>query len=120
MKKLIINTLGIGSVLTLITMIVMTVCFTDEGNASGNRPVSERNRIGRLGNNMKPQNVVANKETYRSSRSNLKYVYEFPRASSKAYDPTDYCEEEENLYETNGLRKQINNYEEAKAADIVE
>ena len=117
MKKLIINTLGIGSVLTLITMIVMAVCFADEGNASGSRPVSEGNRIGRLGNNIKPQNVVANKETYRGS-SNLKYVYEPSSVSSKAYDPTDYCNEE--LFETNGLRNQINNYEEAKAAEGIE
>jgi hypothetical protein len=117
MKKIIINTMGIGSLLTLITMILMTVCFADEGNTSSDRPLSERNRIDRPGDKIKPQNVVANEETY-SSSSNLSYVYESYGASSKAYDLTDYCEEE--LFETNGLRVQINNYEEAKAAEVIE
>jgi predicted small secreted protein len=117
MKKLIINFLGIGSVLTLLTMIVMTVCgATNE--TSSERAVSSHDRAGRLGNNIKPQNVVTNKETY-SSSSNLTHVYASSgKASSKKHDPTDYCDEV--LFETGSIRNQIDNYKDAEAADVIE
>ena len=109
--------MGIGSVLTLLTMIVMTVYGASVNDASGESIVSSRDRISRLGNKIKPQNVVADKRAY--SSSNLTHVYaSLGKASSKKYDPTDYCNEDS--FKTHSTRNQIDNYKEAKAADVIE
>ena len=118
MKKIVINIMGIGSVLTLLTMIVMTVCGARANETSVEKAVSSRDGIGRLDNNIKPQNVVANKETY-SSSSNLTHVYaSLGETSSKEYDPTDYCDE--GLFEAGSDHNQIDDYMEAEAADVIE
>ena len=101
----------------------MTVCFTDEGNASGKRPVSERNLIGRPGENIRPQNVVARGGTY-DNDNNLGYVYESSGSDfSETYDPTDYADGNGDSFDTGdvrGLNCSGNYNEEIKAADIIE
>jgi hypothetical protein len=126
MKKLIINALGIGCVFTLITMVVMVVCFTDKDdsrikdNVSGKGPASMRSRIDHFSDNIKPQNVVARNDTY-SSSSNLSNVYEsYISDSSETYDPTDYPEGDS--FDTGNARNvnSIDSYNEIKAAEIIE
>jgi hypothetical protein len=81
-----------------------------------------RNRIDRLGDDIKPQNVVASGGTY-SSNSNLSYVYEsFDSDYSGVYDPTDYPSEGGESFDAGSGRKanHIDNYTEIKAAEIIE
>lgn len=128
MKKLIINAFGIGSVVTFIAMVLMTVCFKDKDNSrikdsiSGNEPASVHSRIGRPGENIKSQNVVAHSNTY--SSSNLGFVYEsYSSDFSETYDPTDYADGNGDSFDTGdvrGLNSSGNYNEEIKAADIIE
>ena len=126
MKKLIINALGIGSLVTLMAMVVMTICWKNESrinnNISDNRSASTGDRTGRLGDNIKPQNVVASGGTY-SSNSNLSYVYESSGSDySDAYDPTDYPSGGGESFDASSRLKvnRIDNYTEIKAAEVIE
>ena len=126
MKKLIINAMGIGCVFTLIVMVVMTVCCKDEkrinDNISDNKPASMHNRIDRLGDNIKPRNIVAHGSTYGSS-SNLSYVYDsLGSNSASTYDPTDYPTGGGESFDVGIDRKvnRIDNYTEIKAAEVIE
>jgi hypothetical protein len=104
MKKLIINALGIGCVITLIAMIVMTVYWKNEEGTS------MRNRIDRLSDNIKPQKVVARSDDTYSSSSNLGHVYGTSGSdSSRFYDPTDYSSGDS-----------YSDYDEIQSAEIIE
>ena len=137
MKKLIINALGIGSVLTMLIMVVVTVGWADKVendqvgdigeqvngmNESENNLASVCNRIDRLSDNVtdiKPQNTITRSKAY---SSDLRHKFdESMFEDSYAYDPTDYPSENtvvdvDNKRDTNI----IDNYEEANAADVIE
>ena len=124
MKKLIINAFGIGCVFTLIAMVVMAVCFADNDNRrikdsiSGNESASLRNRIDRLSDNVKSQNVVARSDGTYSSR-NLGYVYESSSSDySENYDPTDYPGGDS--FGLGNASGRFESYNEVKAVDNIE
>jgi len=137
MKKLIINALGIGSVLTMLIMVVVTVGWTnkvDNGQVSGggeqikgineseNNHASVRNRIDRLSDNvtdLRPQKTITRSKAY---SSDLRHKFdESMFEDSYAYDPTDYPSENP-VVDVDNKRDVniIDNYEEPKAADVIE
>ena len=137
MKKLMINAMGTGSVLTMLIMVVVTVGWTDKVdndqvgdigeqvdgiNESENNLASMCNRIDRLSDNVKdikPQNTITRSKAY---SSDLRHKFdESMFDDSYAYDPTDYPSEDsvvnvDNKSDTNI----IGNYKEPKAADVIE
>lgn len=137
MKKLIINALGIGSILTMLIMAVVTVGWknkvdndqvSDIGeqvngiNESENNLASMCNRIDRLSDNVtdiRPQNTFTRSKAY---SSDLRHKFdESMFDDSYAYDPTDYPSENSAVNVNNKRNVNvIDNYEEPKAADVIE
>jgi len=137
MKKLIINALGIGSVLTMLIMVVVTVCWTDKADNKQicvindqvnevkepeNNLASMYNRIDRLSDNIaeiRPQNTVTHSKAY---SSDLRHKFdESMFDDSYSYDPTDYPSENSVVdVDNKGNVNIIDNDEEPKAADIIE
>lgn len=137
MKKLIINALGIGSVLTMLIMVVVTVGWTDKVdddqvsdigeqvngiNESENNLASVCNRIDRLSDNItdiRPQNTIIRSKAY---SSDLRHKFdESMFEDSYAYDPTDYPSENSVVNVDN--KRDVNiidDYKEPKAADVIE
>ena len=139
MKKLIINALGIGSVLTMLIMVVVTVGWTDKADndqvsdigeqvnginesENNNNLASVCNRIDRLSDNVtdiRPQNTLTRSKAYSSS---LRHKFdESMFDDSYAYDPTDYPSKKSVVNVDN--KRDVNiihNYEEPKAADVIE
>lgn len=136
MKKLIINALGIVSVLTMLTMVVVKVCWADKVDddqvsvisdqvngvsVSENKLASMCDRIDHLSDNVrdiKPQNTVTHSNAYSSSSRHI--FDESLLGDSYTHDPTDYPSKDS--FDTDNDRKinRIDNYEEAKAADVIE
>jgi len=132
-----INAMGIGSVLTMLIMVVVTVGWTDKVdndqvsdigkqvngiNESENNLASMCNRIDRLSDNVtdiKPQNTITHRNAY---SSNLRHKFdESMFDDSYAYDPTDYPSEDSVVNVDN--KRDVNiidDYEEPKAADVIE
>ncbi|MBC8471357.1 MAG: hypothetical protein H8D56_18005 [Planctomycetes bacterium] len=136
MKKLIINALGIGSILTMLIMAVVTVGWknkvdndqvSDIGeqvngiNESENNLASMCNRIDRLSDNVtdiRPQNTFTRSKAY---SSDLRHKFdESMFDDSYAYDPTDYPSENSAVNVNKRNVNVIDNYEEPKAADVIE
>ena len=137
MRKLIINALGIGSVLTMLIMVVVTVGWTDKVdddqvsdigeqvngiNESENNLASVCNRIDRLSDNItdiRPQNTIIRSKAY---SSDLRHKFdESMFEDSYAYDPTDYPSENSVVNVDN--KRDVNiidDYKEPKAADVIE
>ena len=139
MKKLIINALGIGSVLTMLIMVVVTVGWTGKADndqvsdigeqvnginesENNNNLASVCNRIDRLSDNVtdiRPQNTLTRSKAYSSS---LRHKFdESMFDDSYAYDPTDYPSKNSVVNVDN--KRDVNiidNYEEPKAADVIE
>lgn len=137
MKKLIINALGIGSVLTMLIMVVVAVGWTDKVdddqvsdigeqvngiNESENNLASVCNRIDRLSDNItdiRPQNTIIRSKAY---SSDLRHKFdESMFEDSYAYDPTDYPSENSVVNVDN--KRDVNiidDYKEPKAADVIE
>jgi len=137
MKKLMINAVGIGSVLTMLIMVVLTVGWTGKDdndevrdigeqvnaiNESENNLASMCDRIDRLSENItdiRPQNTLTCSTAYSSS---LRHKFdESMFDDSYSYDPTDYPSEN-SVVDIDKKRDGniIDNYEEAKAADVIE
>lgn len=137
MKKLIINALGIGSILTMLIMAVVTVGWKNKAdndqvsdigeqvngiNESENNLASMCNRIDRLSDNVtdiRPQNTFTRSKAY---SSDLRHKFdESMFDDSYAYDPTDYPSENSAVNVNNKRNVNvIDNYEEPKAADVIE
>ncbi len=137
MKKLIINALGIGSILTMLIMVIVTVGWTnkvdndqvsdigehvDGINEPENNLASVCNRIDRLSDNvtdMRPQNTLTRSKAY---SSDLRHKFdESMFEDSYAYDPTDYPSENSVVNVDNKRNVNIiDNDEEPKAADVIE
>ena len=138
MKKLIINALGIGSVLTMLIMVVVTVGWTDKKvdddqvsdigeqvngiNESENNLASVCNRIDRLSDNItdiRPQNTIIRSKAY---SSDLRHKFdESMFEDSYSYDQTDYPGENSVVNVDN--KRDVNiidDYKEPKAADVIE
>jgi hypothetical protein len=137
MQKLMINAIGIGSVLTMLIMVVVTVGWTDKVdndqvsdlgeqvngiNEPENNLASVCNRIDRLSDNVtdiKPQNTITRSKAY---SSDLRHKFdESMFDDSYAYDPTDYPSKNSVVNVDN--KRDVNiihNYEEPKAADVIE
>ena len=139
MKKLIINALGIVSVLTMLIMVVVKVVWTEKPAAGQVSNISNQvneikapknnlalmcDRIDHLSDNVrniKPQNTDACIEP---DNSRIKHRHQFDESlfeDSYAYDPNDYPGED-SFDRKNNNRKinGIENYKEAKAADVIE
>ncbi len=132
-----INAVGIGSVLTMLIMVVVTVGWTGKDdndevrnigeqvngiNESENNLASMCDRIDRLSENItdiRPQNTLTRSTAYSSS-----FRHKFDESmfdDSYSYDPTDYPSEN-SVVDIDKKRDGniIDNYEEAKAADVIE
>ncbi len=137
MKKLIINALGIGSVLTMLIMVVVKVGWAgkvdkkqacvikdqvNEVKEPENNLASMCNRIDRLSDNIaeiRPQNTVTHSKAY---SSDLRHKFdESMFDDSYSYDPTDYPSENSVVNVDN--KRDVNiidDDEEPKAADVIE
>jgi hypothetical protein len=137
MKKLIINALGITSVLTMLIMVVVKVGWAgkvddkqvcvikdqvNEVKEPENNLASMCNRIDRLSDNIaeiRPQNTVTHSKAY---SSDLRHKFdESMFDDSYSYDPTDYPSE--NSVVNVGNKRDVNiidDDEEPKAADVIE
>jgi hypothetical protein len=145
MKKLMINAVGIGSVLTMLIMVVVTVGWIDKAgnnhqksdigkqvnkqvNESENNLASICNRIDHLSDNIdeiRPQNTVIQSKAYSSD-----FRHKFDESlfdDSYSYDPTDYPSENsvvdvDNRYNVDNKHNIniIDDHEEPKAADVIE
>ena len=137
MKKLMINAMGIGSVLTILIMVVVTVGWTSKVdndqvsdiveqvngiNEPENNLASVCNRIDRLSDSVtdiRPQNTFTRSKAY---SSDLRHKFdESLFEDSYSYDPTDYPSEN-SAVNVNNKRdvNVIDNYKEPKAADVIE
>ena len=136
MKKLMINAVGIGSVLTMLITVVVTVGWTgkadnkricviddqvNEVKESENNLTSICNRIDRLSDNVeeiRSQNTVTHSKAY---SSDLRHKFdESMFDDSYSYDPTDYPSENSVVVDNKNNVNIIDNAEEPKAADIIE
>jgi hypothetical protein len=137
MKKLIINALGITSVLTMLIMVVVKVGWAgkvddkqvcvindqvNEVKEPENNLASMCNRIDRLSDNIaeiRPQNTVTHSKAY---SSDLRHKFdESMFDDSYSYDPTDYPSENSVVNVDN--KRDVNiidDDEEPKAADVIE
>jgi len=137
MKKLIINALGITSVLTMLIMVVVKVGWAGKVDNKQARVIKDRvnevkepennlasmcNRIDRLSDDIaeiRPQNTVTQSKAY---SSDLRHKFdESMFDDSYSYDPTDYPSENSVVNVDN--KRDINiidNDEEPKAADVIE
>ena len=137
MKKLIINALGIISVLTMLIMVVVKVGWAgkvdnkqacvikdqvNEVKEPENNLASMCNRIDRLSDNIaeiRPQNTVTHSKAY---SSDLRHKFdESMFDDSYSYDPTDYPSENSVVNVDN--KRDVNiidDDEEPKAADVIE
>ena len=137
MKKLIINALGIGSVLTMLIMVVVKVGWAgkvdnkqvcvvkdqvSEVKEPENNLASMCNRIDRLSDDIaeiRPQNTVTHSKAY---SSDLRHKFdESMFDDSYSYDPTDYPSENSVVNVDNKRNvNTIDNDDEPKAADVIE
>ena len=137
MKKLVINALGIISVLTMLIMVVVKVGWegkvdnkqvcvikdqVNEVKEPENNLASMCNRIDRLSDDIaeiRPQNTVTHSKAY---SSDVRHKFdESMFDDSYAYDPTDYPSENSVVNVDNKRNVNIiDNYEEPKAADVIE
>ena len=135
MKKLMINVMGIGSVLTMLIMVVVKVGLADkvdnkqigviskqvnEVNESENNLASVCNRIDRLSDSIRDirsQKTFTHRNAYSSS---VRHIFdESMFEDSYAYDPTDYPSENSVVDNKRDVNI-IDNDEESKAVDIIE
>ena len=142
MKKIIINALGILSVVTMLIMVVVKVGWTDkvenqvsdssdkvnESKGSENSLASMCERIGHLSENLsdnRPQNSYISCEPDNSSKNNRRQFDESLLEDSFSDDPTDYPSKD--LLDSkddgnNGLViiEHVGEYKKAKPPDIIE
>jgi len=138
MKKMIINALGITSILIMLIMIVVKIGWTNKvgDNHLGvisnqanridkpedkNKLVSMCDRVDRLSDNIRDirsQNTVVHSNAYSSSNRHI--FDESLFGDSNSHDPKDYPSEDS--FHTNNNRKinHIDDYKEAKAAEVIE
>lgn len=137
MKKLVINALGIISVLTMLIMVVVKVGWSGKVDNKQARVIKDRvnevkepennlasmcNRIDRLSDDIaeiRPQNTVTHSKAY---SSDLRHKFdESMFDDSYSYDPTDYPSENSVVNVDNKRNvNTIDNDEEPKAADVIE
>ena len=137
MKKLIINALGIISVLTMLIMVVVKVGWAGKVDNKQARVIKDRvnevkepennlasmcNRIDRLSDDIaeiRPQNTVTHSKAY---SSDLRHKFdESMFDDSYSYDPTDYPSKNSVVNVDNKRNvNTIDNDEEPKAADVIE
>ena len=137
MKKLIINALGITSVLTMLIMVVVKVGWAGKVDNKQARVIKDRvnevkepennlasmcNRIDRLSDDIaeiRPQNTVTHSKAY---SSDVRHKFdESMFDDSYSYDPTDYPSENSVVNVDNKRNvNTIDNDEEPKAADVIE
>lgn len=137
MKKLIINALGITSVLTMLIMVVVKVGWAGKVDNKQARVIKDRvnevkepennlasmcNRIDRLSDDIaeiRPQNTVTHSKAY---SSDVRHKFdESMFDDSYSYDPTDYPSENSVVNVDN--KRDVNiidDDEEPKAADVIE
>ncbi len=137
MKKLIINALGITSVLTMLIMVVVKVGWAGKVDNKQARVIKDQvnevkepennlasmcNRIDRLSDNIaeiRPQNTVTHSKAY---SSDLRHKFdESMFDDSYSYDPTDYPSENSVVNVDN--KRDVNiidDDEEPKATDVIE
>jgi len=136
MKKLIINALGIVSVMTMLIMAVVKVGwseksdeiqFSDSGDKSNEIKGPENNlalmcdRIDHLSDNVRdirPQSTYIRSEPDNSSKCNRRQFDESLFEDSYSYDPTDYPNEDS--YNVPKVNSNSNDKKKAKPPDIIE
>ena len=137
MKKLVINALGIISVLTMLIMVVVKVGWAGKVDNKQARVIKDRvnevkepennlasmcNRIDRLSDDIaeiRPQNTVTQSKAY---SSDLRHKFdESMFDDSYSYDPTDYPSENSVVNVDNKRNVNIiDDDEEPKATDVIE
>jgi hypothetical protein len=140
MKKLMANSLGIVSVMTILIMAVVRIGWSvksidsrpdrqynqsDDIKGSKNTLSSMCEQIDRLSDKVKdirPQNTYINCEADNSGRNNRRRFDESLFEDSYAYDPTDYPNEDSFVRIRNNDHNFNRNEDEKKAkpADIIE
>ena len=137
MKKLVINALGIISVLTMLIIVVVKVGWSGKVDNKQARVIKDRvnevkepennlasmcNRIDRLSDDIaeiRPKNTVTHSKAY---SSDVRHKFdESMFDDSYSYDPTDYPSENSVVNVDNKRNvNTIDNDEEPKAADVIE
>ena len=137
MKKLVINALGIISVLTMLIMVVVKVGWAGKVDNKRVRVINDQvnevkepennlasmcNRIDHLSDDIaeiRPQNTVTHSKAY---SSDVRHKFdESMFDDSYSYDPTDYPSENSVVNVDNKRNVNIiDNDEEPKAADVIE
>jgi hypothetical protein len=140
MKKLIINSLGIASVLSMIIVLAAKVGFndredvgrprhaevqTDENNVSESELASMCDRIDRLSDevsDIEPKtgaNAAIDENAY-SSDSGLERRFDEALTGAPVYDPNDYPNENTPRPVNDRNINIIDDYEQPKAAEVIE